>query len=88
MNDNSAQFHEFCNKHCFISAEHIVFTQCRRITWHLPDQVTQKGYDFVLASSWLCQYVSSCRVYNSYDFDLDHHLIMADICTPLARYMK
>ena len=36
-------------------------------------------------------YVSNCRVYNSYDFDSDHRLVIADICTPctkLARYVK
>ena len=36
-------------------------------------------------------YVSNCRVYNSYDFDSDHRLVIADICTPctkLARYVR
>ena len=38
-----------------------------------------------------CQYVSNCCVYNSYHFDSDHHLFIADICTPcttVARYVK
>ena len=46
---------------------------------------------FILAYSWLCQYVSNCRVYNSYDFDFNHQLVITDICTPctkVARYVK
>ena len=44
-----------------------------------------------LACSWLCQYVSGCCAYNSYDFDSDHRLVIAYICTPgtkVARYEK
>ena len=89
VSDNSVRFHEFCNKRCS-SMWNICFShkKCRWITWHSPDQVTKKGYDFVLACSWLCQYVSNCRVYNSYDFDLDHHLVIADICTPCTKVVK
>ena len=89
VNDNSVRFHEFCNNRC-LSMWNTWFShkKCRWITWHSPDQVTKKGYDFVLACSWLCQYVSNCRVYNSYDFDLDHHLVIADICTPCTKVVK
>ena len=65
--------------------------KCRRITWHSADKVTKKVYNFILACSWLRQYVTNCRVYNSYDFDFDHRLVIADICTPctkVARYVK
>ena len=59
--------------------------QCRRTTWHSPDQVTKKIYDFILSCSWLCQYVENCRIYNSYDFDSDHRLVIADLCTPCTK---
>ena len=39
----------------------------------------------------LCQYVSNCRVHNSYDFDSDYRLVIVDICSPctkVARYVK
>ena len=65
--------------------------KCHIITWKSPDQVTKKVYNFILACSWLRQYVNSCRVYNIYDFDFHHRLIIADICTPCtkaARYVK
>ena len=92
VNDSSVQFHKFCNNRCLsVLNTWISLKNCCWITWHSPDQVTKKSYDFVLACSWLCQYVSNCRVYNSYDFDLDNHLVMVDICTPctkVARYVK
>ena len=65
--------------------------QCRRITWHSPDRVTKKIYDFILSCSWLHQYVQNCCVYNSYDFDSDHCLLIADLCTlctKVAHYKK
>ena len=92
VNNNGLRFHEFFNNRC-LSVLNTWFSHktCRRITWHSPDQVTKKVYDFILACSWLCQYVSNCRVYISYDFDSDHRLVIADICTPctkVARYVK
>ena len=53
--------------------------------------MTKKIYDFILSCSWLGQYVQNCRVYNSSDFDSDHRLVIADLCTPctkVARYKK
>ena len=71
VNDNGLRFHEFFNNHC-LSMLNTWFShkKCHRITWHSPDQVTKKVYDFILACSWLRENVSNCRVYNSYDFDL------------------
>ena len=40
---------------------------------------------------WLRQYIKNCRVHNSYDFDSDHRLVIANIktpCTKTARYVK
>ena len=92
MNESGLRFYEFFNNHC-LSLLNIWFPdkKCHRITWHSPDRVTKKVHDFILACSWLRQYLSNCRVYNSYVFDSDHRLVIADICTPCtkeARYVK
>ena len=92
VNDKGLRFHEIFNDRC-LSVLNTWFShnKCRRITWHSADQVTKKVYDFILAWSWLRQYVTNCRVYNSYDFDFDHRLVIPDICTPcteVARYGK
>ena len=39
----------------------------------------------------MSQYVTNCRVHNSYDFDSDHRLVVANLKTPcskLATYVK
>ena len=92
VNNNGLRFREFFNERC-LSVLNTWFShkKCRRVTWHSPDNVTKKVYDFILACSWVRQYVTNCRVYNSYDFDSDHRLVIADIstpCTKLGRYVK
>uniref|UniRef100_A0A7M5XFT5 Endonuclease/exonuclease/phosphatase domain-containing protein n=1 Tax=Clytia hemisphaerica TaxID=252671 RepID=A0A7M5XFT5_9CNID len=92
VNNNGLRFHEFFNRNR-LSVLNTWFThkKCRRITWHSPDGVTKKVYDFVLCCSWLRQYANNCRVYNSFDFDSDHRLLIADICTPsskIGRYIS
>ena len=86
VNNNGLRFHEFFNSYR-LSVLNTWFThkKSRRITWHSPDHVTKKVYDFILSCSWLRQYVSNCRVYNSYDFDSDHRLVIADIHTPSTK---
>ena len=91
VNDNGDRFHEFFNTSS-LSVLNTWFTHktCRRITWHSPDRTTKKVYDFILACSWIRQYVKNCRVYNSYDFDSDHRLVIADLTTPcnkVGRYI-
>ena len=55
VKDNSAQFYELCSNHCLsVLSTWFSHWKCRRITWYSPDQITKKGYDFVLACSWLC----------------------------------
>ena len=92
VKDNGLRFHEFFNNHCLtVLSTWFSRKKCRRITWHLPDQVTKKIYDFILVCSWLRQYVSNYRVYNSCDFDSNHRLVIADICTTcnkVARFVK
>ena len=92
VNDNGQRFHDFFNT-CRLSVLNTWFThrRCRRITWYSPDGKTQKVYDFILTSSWLRQYTTNCRVYNSFDFDSDHRLVIATLntpCTKFARYKK
>ena len=92
VNNNGLRFHEFFNNQR-LSVLNTWFShkKCRRVTWHSPDQVTKKVYDFILSCSWLRQYVSNCRVYNSCDFDSDHRLVIADLHTPrskVTRYVK
>ena len=91
-NDNGLWFHEFFNNHS-LSMLKIWFShkKCHRITWRSPDQVTMNVFCFILACSWIRQYVSNCPVYNSYDFDSDYRLVTASICTPcnkVAKYVK
>ena len=92
INDNGERFHNLVNVNA-LSVLNTWFThkECRRITWHSPDGKTKKVYDFILACSWLRQYVRNCRVYNSFDFDSDHRLVIATLITPtskVSRYVK
>ena len=91
-NNNGRRFHELFNSEK-LSVLNTWFThkRCRRVTWHAPNGMTKKVYDFVLACSWIRQYVTNCRAYNSYDFDSDHRLVIASLNTPgtkVARYVK
>ena len=92
VNNNGQRFHEFINQHRLsVLNTWFCHKRCRRITWHSPDGKTKKVYDFVLACSWIRQYVTNCRVYNSYDFDTDHRLVIADLrtpCTKLSRFIQ
>ena len=89
VNDNGIQLHEFFNNR-YLSVLNTWFShgKCRRITWHPSNQVTKKVYDFILPCSWFRQYVSNRRVYNSYDFDSGHRLVIADICTPCTKVAR
>ena len=91
-NNNGGRLHEFFDSEK-LSVLNTWFThkRCRRITWHAPNGITKKVYDFVLACSWIRQYATNCRAYNSYDFDSDHRLVIASLTTPgtkVARYVK
>ena len=86
VNNNGERFHYFFNTQK-LSVINTWFShrKCRRITWHSPDGVTKKVYDFILSCAWLRQYVKNCRVYNSYDFGSDHRLVIATIETPCTK---
>ena len=92
VNNNGERFHELFNTQK-LSVINTWFThkKCRRVTWHSPDGATKKIYDFILSCSWIRQFITNCRVYNSYDFDSDHRLVIASLttpCTKIARYVK
>ena len=86
VNDNGERFHQLFNDYK-LSVMNTWFShkQCRRITWHSSDGKTKKVYDFILACSWLRQYTTNCRVYNSFDFDSDHRLVIATLKTPSSK---
>ena len=83
VNDNGERFHNLIQTQR-LSALNTWFNhkRCRRITWHSPDGKTKKVYDFILCCSWLRQYTTNCRVYNSFDFDSDHRLVISHMNTP------
>ncbi|XP_066935519.1 uncharacterized protein [Clytia hemisphaerica] len=92
INDNGERFHDLFQSYK-LSVLNTWFNHklCRRYTWHSPDGNTRKVYDFILCCSWLRQYCMNCRVYNSYDFDSDHRLVIAKLstpCTKMSRYKK
>lgn len=92
INNNGERFHYLFQSHK-LSVLNTWFNHklCRRYTWHSPDGNTRKVYDFILCCSWLRQYCTNCRVYNSYDFDSDHRLVIANLstpCTKMSRYKK
>lgn len=83
VNNNGERFHNLIQTQ-HLSALNTWFNhkRCRRITWHSPDGKTKKVYDFILCCSWLRQFTTNCRVYNSFDFDSDHRLVIAHMNTP------
>ena len=89
VNDNGERFHNLVNVQS-LSVLNTWFTHrdCRRVTWHSPDRVTKKIYDFILVCSWLRRYATNCRVYNSYDFDSDHRLVVASLNTPMNKVAR
>ena len=49
---NGLGFHEFFNNRCLsVLNTWFSYKKCRTTTWHLPDQVTKKVYDLILACS-------------------------------------
>jgi len=61
INNNGGRFHDHIQKQR-LSVLNTWFNhkQCRRVTWHAPDGVTKKIYDFILCCSWLRQYTTNC----------------------------
>ena len=86
FNNNGERFHNFFNTQK-LSVLNTWFSHktCRRTTWFSPDGKTKKVYDFILCCSWLRQFVTNCRVYNSFDFDSDHRLVITSLKTPCTK---
>ena len=89
VKNNGERFHELFQSHK-LSVLNTWFHHklCRRYTWHSPDGKTKKVYDFILCSNWLRQYCYNCRVYNSFDFDSDHRLVIANLLTPCTKVSR
>ena len=52
-------------------------------TWYSNTGKTSKTIDYVTSSPWLMQYISDCRVRNSYTFNnSDHRLLVCRMKTP------
>ena len=92
INNNGERLHQFFHQqHLSVLNSWFNHKKCRRITWHSPDGKTKKVYDLIMCCSWLRQYTHNCRVYNSFDFDSDHRLVIASLKTPcnkVTRYVK
>ena len=82
---NPSLFLEFCQK-MDLSVLNTWFDHPlhHRITWHSPNGVTKKVYDYSLSRSWLRQFVSNVRVRNSY-FHSDHRLVVTYLKTPVNK---
>ena len=73
-------------QHCYANSLAIMNTWFNhpihhRETWHSPDGVTKKVYDYCLAERWLTQNIIDVRVRNSY-FHSVHRLVVTKLKTP------
>ena len=76
-NDNGDRLLQFCAINEF-SLINTLYKQPkhRLVSWTSPDGKTQSQLDFLITpSNQKCQ-VKKCRVYNSFDIDSDHSLVM------------
>ena len=82
VNENGMLFLQFCigNELSILNTwfDHLLH---HRITWHSPNGVTKKVYDYSLSCSWIRQFVNDVRVRNSY-FNSDHRLVVTKLKTP------
>ena len=82
MNENGMLFLQYCmGTELSILNTWFVHPLHHRVTWHHPNGVTKKVYDYSLSCSWIRQYVTDVRVRNSY-FDSDHRLVVTKLKTP------
>ena len=81
-NNNGELLLDFCySKNLSILNTWFDHPMKHRITWHSPDKITKKIIDYCISDSWLRQFVTDVRVYNSY-FDSDHRLLITKFITP------
>ena len=81
-NENAELFLSFChnNKLCILNTWYDHPLQ-HRVTWHNPNGISKKVYDYSLSQSWLRQFINDVRVCNSY-FNSDHKLVVTTLRTP------
>ena len=85
-NDNGERMKSFCrfNKFCMTQTffDHPVED---RITWHSNDGKTKRIIDYVFLESFIQQYVTDCKVENSFDVDSDHRILITNLKTPTTK---
>ena len=90
-NENAILFFDHCrNNKLSLLNTWFVHPLRHRITWHSPDGVTKKVYDYSISGSWLRRFVQDVRVRNSY-FHSDHRLLVTKMRTPTnksARFIQ
>ena len=85
INENSMLFVQYCQKQQ-LSILNTWFKHPlhHRVTWHNPNGISKKVYDYSLSRSWIRQFVCDVRVRNSY-FSSDHRLVVTKLKTPANR---
>ena len=82
INENSMLFLQYCQRNQ-LSILNTWFSHPihHRVTWHHPNGITKKVYDYSLSRSWLRRFIHDVRVRNSY-FNSDHRLVITKLHTP------
>ena len=57
----------------------------KRYTWYSNDGNTNRVLDYVLTETFVQQYVTSCAVEDSFDFESDHKLLVTNLLTPKTK---
>ena len=90
-NENAMLYLQFCrNNNLSILNTWFDHPLQHRVTWHHPNGVVRKIYDYSLCKPWLRRFIHDVRVKNSY-FNSDHRLRITKLQTPsnkAARYGK
>ena len=85
LNENAMLFVQYCQKQQ-LSILNTWFKHPihHRVTWHNPNGIGKKVYDYSLSRSWIRQFICDVRVRNSY-FSSDHRLVVTKLQTPANR---
>ena len=85
-NDNGQRLKQLCrSEHLNISSTFFKHRLFHRCTWHSNDHKTRKILDYILVEQYIQQFVTNCRVYNSFDAETDHRLLKATVYAPSTR---
>ena len=82
-NDNGARLKSFCrSKRLCMLQTYFNSPLSKRYTWYSNDGNTNRVLDYVLTETFVQQYVTSCAVEDSFDFESDHKLLVTNLLTP------